>query len=44
MIKGFDPLIIIVFGGLGSMTGTIAGLGRFRPDHRGPARDLAAGL
>jgi len=23
MIKGFDPLIIIVFGGLGSMTGTI---------------------
>jgi branched-chain amino acid transport system permease protein len=24
MIKGFDPLIIIVFGGLGSMTGTIA--------------------
>jgi len=24
-IKGFDPLIIIVFGGLGSMTGTILG-------------------
>ncbi len=23
MIKGFDPLIIIVFGGLGSMTGTL---------------------
>ncbi|NLG50888.1 MAG: branched-chain amino acid ABC transporter permease [Chloroflexi bacterium] len=23
MVKGFDPLIIIVFGGLGSMTGTI---------------------
>ena len=23
MIKGFDPLIIVVFGGLGSMTGTI---------------------
>ncbi len=23
-IKGFDPLIIVVFGGLGSMTGTIA--------------------
>lgn len=23
MIKGFDPLIIIVFGGLGSMTGTV---------------------
>jgi len=24
-IKGFDPLIIVVFGGLGSMTGTILG-------------------
>lgn len=23
MVKGFDPLIIIVFGGLGSMTGTV---------------------
>jgi len=23
MVKGFDPLIIIVFGGLGSMTGTL---------------------
>ena len=24
-IKGFDPLIIIVLGGLGSMTGTVLG-------------------
>jgi len=24
LLKGFDPLIIVVFGGLGSMTGTIA--------------------
>jgi len=29
MIKGFDPLIIIVFGGLGSMTGTIVASGMF---------------
>lgn len=28
-IKGFDPLIIIVFGGLGSITGTIVGSGIF---------------
>lgn len=28
-IKGFDPLIIIVFGGLGSMTGTILASGIF---------------
>lgn len=29
MIKGFDPLIIIVFGGLGSMTGTIVASAMF---------------
>lgn len=29
MIRGFDPLIIIVFGGLGSMTGTIVASGVF---------------
>lgn len=28
-IKGFDPLIIVVFGGLGSMTGTILASGIF---------------
>lgn len=29
MIKGFDPLIIIVFGGLGSMTGTVVASAMF---------------
>jgi branched-chain amino acid transport system permease protein len=29
MIRGFDPLIIIVWGGLGSMTGTIVASGMF---------------
>ncbi|MBN1400590.1 MAG: branched-chain amino acid ABC transporter permease, partial [Anaerolineae bacterium] len=29
MIRGFDPMIIIVFGGLGSMTGTIVASGAF---------------
>ncbi|MEA3407446.1 MAG: branched-chain amino acid ABC transporter permease [Chloroflexota bacterium] len=29
VVKGFDPLIIIVFGGLGSMTGTLVASGLF---------------
>lgn len=29
VVKGFDPLIIIVFGGLGSMTGTVVASGLF---------------
>jgi len=29
MVKGFDPLIIIVFGGLGSMTGTLVASAMF---------------
>ena len=29
MVKGFDPMIIIVFGGLGSMTGTIVASAMF---------------
>ena len=29
MIRGFDPLIVIVWGGLGSMTGTIVASGMF---------------
>ncbi len=28
-VKGFDPMIIIVFGGLGSMTGTLVASGLF---------------
>ena len=28
-VRGFDPLIIIVFGGLGSMTGTLVASGLF---------------
>ena len=44
MIKGFDPLIIIVFGGLGSMTGTIVASVAVCAGDRGTARRLAAGL